>query len=202
MPSPHRDNGVMPAAGLLLTGGASRRMGQDKAALRAIETGESLAGRTARLLAAVTSPALEIGPGFTDLPAIVEAQRGEGPLVAIAAGRGELCRRGWDGPALVVATDLPRLTLELLSWLVEYPSPTSVVPVALGIPQPLFARYSAADLDRAVVLSATGRRSMRDLLDGADALLVGPEQWQPAARNPDALDDVDTPAELARRMPR
>jgi molybdopterin-guanine dinucleotide biosynthesis protein A len=193
----------MPAAGLLLTGGASRRMGQDKAALPAPDTGESLAGRTARLLAASTSLAVEVGPGWSDLPAIVEVQRGGGPLVAVAAGRRELCARGWDGPAVVVATDLPHLTLELLSWLVEHPSRRSVVPVALGVPQPLCARYSPADLDRAGVLVAMGRRSMRDLLDGTDALLVGPEEWSPAAGDPDALADVDTPADLARlRSPR
>jgi molybdopterin-guanine dinucleotide biosynthesis protein A len=193
--------GDMPAAGLLLTGGASRRMGQDKAALPATDTGESLSGRTARLLAAATAPAIEIGPGWTDLPAIVELQRGGGPLVAIAAGRRELSARGWDGPAVVVATDLPHLTIELLSWLVEHPSRTSVVPVALGVPQPLCARYTARDLDRAVVLAAMGRRSMRDLIDGSDTLLVAPEQWQPAAGSPDALDDVDTPEDLARLRP-
>jgi molybdopterin-guanine dinucleotide biosynthesis protein A len=190
--------GGMPAAGLLLTGGASRRMGRDKAALPIADTGESLAGRTARLLAAATSPALEIGPGYTSLPAIVEIERGGGPLVAIAAGRRELAARGWDGPAVVVATDLPHLTLDLLSWLVEHPSRASVVPVALGVPQPLCARYTPRDLDRAVVLAALGRRSLRDLLDGTDALLVGPEEWQPAAGNPDALVDVDTPADLTR----
>lgn len=195
--------GDMPAAGLLLTGGASRRMGQDKAALPAADTAESLAGRTARLLAAATSFAIEIGPGWSSLPAIVEVQRGGGPLVAVAAGRRELCARGWDGPAVVVATDLPHLTPELLSWLVDHPARRSVVPVAQGVPQPLCARYSAPDLDRAGVLVAMGRRSMRDFLDGTDALLVGPEEWQPAAGNPDALEDVDTPADLARlRLPR
>jgi molybdopterin-guanine dinucleotide biosynthesis protein A len=75
--------------------------------------------------------------------------------------------------------------------------------VALGVPQPLCARYSARDLDRAVVLAALGRRSLRELLDGTDALLVGPEQWHPAAGHPEALEDVDTPADLDRlRLPR
>ena len=148
--------GAMPAAGLLLTGGASRRMGQDKAALAATGTGETLAGRTARMLGAVTSLALEIGPGSQRPAGVVEVQRGGGPLAAVAAGRRELCRRGWDGPAVVVATDLPRLTPALLTWLAEHPSRASVVPVALGVPQPLCARYSARDLDRAVVLAGHG----------------------------------------------
>ncbi|HTT90755.1 MAG TPA: hypothetical protein VMF65_14475 [Acidimicrobiales bacterium] len=42
------------------------------------------------------------------------------------------------------------------------------------------------------------RRSLRDLLNGGDALLVGPEEWEPAAGDPAALFDVDTPADLAQ----
>ena len=49
---------------------------------------------------------------------------------------------------LVVATDLPRLTQGLVAWLARYPSLDSVVPVDGGHPQPLCARYSAADLVR------------------------------------------------------
>ncbi len=173
-------------------------MGRDKAALAASGTGESLAGRTARLLAAVTAPTLEIGPGHSNLAAIVEDQRGAGPLVAVAVGGRELCARGWFGPAVVVATDLPRLTGALLSWLANHPSTRAIVPVAHGIPQPLCARYPAADLERAVELVRLGRRSLRDLLDGSNALLVGPDEWEAAAGDPDALTDVDTPEDLIR----
>jgi molybdenum cofactor guanylyltransferase len=89
----------MRAAGLLLTGGASRRMGRDKATLTLTPAGESLAGRTARLLAAVTSPAFEVGPGHSQLPAIAEGQPGAGPLAAVAAGRRALCAFGWEPAA-------------------------------------------------------------------------------------------------------
>ena len=58
----------MTPAGILLTGGASRRMGTDKATI--VVGGETLARRTARLLSAVCDPAVEVGPGASDLPAV------------------------------------------------------------------------------------------------------------------------------------
>jgi molybdopterin-guanine dinucleotide biosynthesis protein A len=188
----------MGAAGLLLTGGASRRFGQDKGALVLSGSTESLARRTGRLLAEVAQPALEVGPGLSGLPALVEDPPGRGPLAALAAGSCRLQTLGWAGPAIVVATDLPLLTRGFLVWLAGHPSARSVVPVCDGVPQTLCARYAPADLERAVHLAVAGRRALRDLLDGIDALLAGPETWGPAAGDPDALFDVDTPADLAR----
>jgi molybdopterin-guanine dinucleotide biosynthesis protein A len=190
-------NGDMAAAGLLLTGGASRRMGQDKAALIHPEDGQPLARRLAARLLCATSPAIEVGPGRTDLPTAVEDPPGMGPLAAVVAGQRSLDSLGWSGPVLVVATDLPRLTPSLLVWLAGHPSPRSVVPVANGVPQPLCARYAAADLVTAASLVAAGARAMRDLLASIDAVFVGPELWARAAGDPDALVDMDTPADLA-----
>jgi molybdopterin-guanine dinucleotide biosynthesis protein A len=188
----------MHAAGLLLTGGASRRMGTDKATLAVMAGDEPLARRTARHLAATTSPTFEVGPGHSQLPPVTEDPPGGGPLAAMAAGHRQLRVAGWTGPVVVVATDLPRLTRSLLAWLADHPSARSVIPVADGVPQTLCARYSADDLELAVGLVAAGKRSMRDLLERIDARLAGPEVWTPAAGDPDALVDVDTPSDLAR----
>jgi molybdopterin-guanine dinucleotide biosynthesis protein A len=158
----------------------------------------SLAGRTAALLTRATFPVLEVGPGHTGLTAVIEEPPGAGPLVAIAAGWRRLEALGWTGPAVVVATDLPRLTNALLVWLATHPSSRSVVPVAGGVPQPLCARYAARDLGLACELTDRGSRAMRDLLGGIDALLAGPELWGPAAGDTEALSDADTPADLAR----
>jgi molybdopterin-guanine dinucleotide biosynthesis protein A len=55
-------------AGVLLTGGRSRRLGVDKASL--VLDGETLARRAARRLDAVCSPVLEAGDGVSGLPAV------------------------------------------------------------------------------------------------------------------------------------
>ena len=88
--------GPMTAAGLLLTGGASRRMGHDKATCLSWQA-RTLARRTARLLAATTTPTFEIGPGHSGLPRVTEDPPGAGPLAAVAAGQRRL--RGRSGPA-------------------------------------------------------------------------------------------------------
>jgi molybdopterin-guanine dinucleotide biosynthesis protein A len=186
------------AAGLLLTGGASRRLGQDKGALVLAGTTEPLAQRTARLLASVAEPAVEVGPGFSGLPAVREDPPGAGPLVAVAAGARRLWSLGWSGAVIVVATDLPRLTPGFLAWLAGHPASRSVIPVVDGFPQTLCARYEAVDLDVAVGLAAAGRRAMGDLLERIDAELAGPDRWEAAAGDHGVLVDIDTPADLAR----
>lgn len=192
----------MEVAAILLTGGASRRMGQDKAALPsgapADHPGpETLAARTGRLLQSVAALAIEVGPGRSGLPAVPDDHPGAGPLAAVATGAAAVAMRGWAGPALVVATDLPRLTLGMLRWLADHPSPGSVVPVDRGYAQPLCARYHPDDLAVARALVAAGERSLRALLDSIAVTLAGPRLWVEAAGCSDALCDVDTPGDLA-----
>ena len=57
-------------AGLLLTGGSSRRMGRDKAEL--VVAGERLADHAARELTGACEPVLEIGPGRSELEAFAD----------------------------------------------------------------------------------------------------------------------------------
>src|SRR6516225_7350637 len=187
-----------PAA-LLLTGGTSRRMGRDKATLVVGRGGTPLAERTAALLLAVAAPVVEIGPGYTGLPHVQESPPGGGPLYALAAGWTSLKERQWPDPArvLVLATDLPRLTLGLLTLLAEHPAPGPIVPLDKeGRSQPLCARYPMAALGAAAKLVESGERSVRVLLASLDPTWVAPSVWQPAAGDPDALTDVDTPADL------
>jgi molybdopterin-guanine dinucleotide biosynthesis protein A len=186
-----------PAA-LLLTGGTSRRMGRDKATL--VVGGVALAERTAALLGRVAAPILEVGPGYTGLVRVQESPPGGGPLCALAAGWSGLKELEWPESAgvLVVATDLPRLTAGLLALLASYPGPGAVVPLDReGHSQPLCARYPTAALGLAAELVGAGQRSLRALLAGVEPAWLTPSVWQPAAGDPDALRDVDTPADLA-----
>jgi molybdopterin-guanine dinucleotide biosynthesis protein A len=181
----------MPATvgALLLTGGASRRMGTAKAALPA-GAGESVAERTGRLLSQVAWPVLEVGPGWTSLPAV--ADHGEGPLAAIAAGWRALAPR--PDAALVVACDLPRLSTDVLTALVGQAGDldAAVVPEVGGRLQPLCAWYSAGALDTAAVLAGRGAVALKDLLAVIHCQVLPADAWAAT------LADVDTPEDLDR----
>ncbi|HEV2310222.1 MAG TPA: NTP transferase domain-containing protein, partial [Acidimicrobiia bacterium] len=136
----------MPA-GLLLTGGASTRLGVSKSELR--RDGERLADRGARLLGDVCETALEVGAGVSPLPAVREDPPGAGPLAAVATGATALHARRFAGPVLVLAVDLPFVDAGLLRWLAGAPGGT-LVPRIAGVAQSLCARYASDDLASAV----------------------------------------------------
>jgi molybdopterin-guanine dinucleotide biosynthesis protein A len=182
-------------AGLLLTGGSSRRMGHDKATL--VIDGEPSARRLGALLAGVVEPALEVGPQCSGLAAIVEERPGEGPLAALAAGWSALARAGHDGSVVVLACDLPLVTSAFIRWLAQYPGGRSIVPLVEGRLQPLCARWSALDLRRSVEQARRGARSFRQLLDEMAPVTVGPRDWEGVAL-PSVLADADTPDDLER----
>ncbi len=189
---------------MLLTGGRSRRMGRDKAAIPLAHGGASstLARRTADLLRSIAEPVLEVGPGYSGLPAVREDPPGSGPLAATAAGWSALAELGWKDPVLVVATDLPLLTSGLLRWLADRAGDLSLVPVAADRVQPLCARYRWSDLAEAAKLVEAGRRSMADLLSVIDAVLIPEEEWVGPAGDARVLQDADTPADLRRLLDR
>jgi molybdopterin-guanine dinucleotide biosynthesis protein A len=178
-------------AALLLTGGASRRMGRDKATLLAAD-GRPSARRTARLLAAVADPVLEVGPGHASIRAVPDGWPGAGPLTAVASGAAALRTLGWCGRVLVVATDLPRLDEALLRWLATHPYPGTVVPVVDGYPQLLCARYDADTVALAAALVGAGSRRMRDLIEGRPAHRAGPDEWGGVSAT-GSFRDADTP---------
>lgn len=180
-------------AAILLSGGASSRLGQDKTQLSV--DGTTLAVRTATLLQRVVETAVEVGPGTSGLPSTLENPPLEGPLAAIVAGVDWLRARGHSGSALVVACDLPRLTEQLLRFLVEFDSPGSVVPVVSGRPQPLCAKWGSRDLDSASEFLARGVRSLRHLYDQPDVRLLDESQWKPVAPE-NVFFDIDTRDDL------
>jgi molybdopterin-guanine dinucleotide biosynthesis protein A len=141
------------------------------------------AAEPGRLIEACRDPAPRGG-------AAAQAGGGRPAPGAVAAG----------GPGvLVVATDLPGLTVGLLRLLAGHPARGCVVPLDVaGHPQLLCARYPSFTLARASRLVEQGRRAVSALLDGEDVAWLTAQEWLAAAGSPAALGDVDTPADLAR----
>jgi molybdopterin-guanine dinucleotide biosynthesis protein A len=186
---------MTPTAGILLAGGRSRRLGVDKG--RLVLDGETLARRAARRLGAVCSPVVEAGDGVSGLSARREEPAGSGPLAALAAGGSWLRERGHQGPALLLAVDLPLVDEPFLRWLRDRPGePTTVLRVD-GRLQPVCARYGPDALVAAQSLVTGGIRALHELFDVVEHEVVEEDEWR-AVTSPDAFLDVDTPADAER----
>jgi len=188
-------------SGAVLVGGASRRMGRDKAHIEV--AGEPLAVRTARLLDAVCDDVLLVGgiaPAAAPGRPVSDPDDGAPPsamrglLAALEAARSE--------EVLVVATDLPHLHVELLLGLVAWPRHEAVVPRDLtGRLHPLCALYRREPaLAAARDCYVRERYALRGVLEALDtSYLEGSDldAIDPGARG---LTNVNTPAELARAL--
>jgi molybdopterin-guanine dinucleotide biosynthesis protein A len=184
----------------LLAGGASARMGSDKAHLPV--GGVACATRIARLLAGLFEEVLLVGgdpprdaPGrrVPDAPGPRCALRGA--VAALEAARGER--------VLLVATDLPLLTPDLVLALVAWPEADAVVPRSADGPHPLCALYRREPaLAAARPRLAAGRLKLQDWLDGLDTAWLEPADLARVDPEGTALTNVNTPEELARARAR
>jgi molybdopterin-guanine dinucleotide biosynthesis protein A len=186
--------GTISAA--LLTGGASSRMGCDKAHLEI--DGVPAASRISRLLAALFGEVLIVGG---KPPATAYGRRvadPEGPRCALRGVAGALAAASCER-VLVVATDLPLLSADLLLALVAWPEADAVVPRTASGLHPLCALYRREPvLAVARARLADGRLALRGLLDAIDTETL--EEADLARVDPDgtALSNVNTPEDLAR----
>jgi molybdopterin-guanine dinucleotide biosynthesis protein A len=178
-------------AGVLLTGGASRRMTTDKAAI--VWRGETLAARAARVLTAACDPVIEVGSGATELRCVREDPPGSGPLAALVAGARAM---GSRGPVVLLACDLPFVEPPIISLLAEWPGRPTVIPVVDGRLQYACARYGSDALARAEIALAAGDYSLRAAGEG-DHDELSESEWR-AVGATDTFADVDTPADLRR----
>ncbi len=180
-------------AGILLTGGRSRRLGVDKA--RVELDGETLAMRAASVLAAVCDPCVEVGSGASRLRCIRESPPGEGPLAALVCGVQALPVEP-DSSVVVLACDMPLVTAALLRCIAERPSAT-VIPIARARPQYGCAKFGGAVLVAMRAAYRTGTRSFKWLHGGAQhggIDWIDETVWGPYA-GPAAFRDIDTPAD-------
>jgi molybdopterin-guanine dinucleotide biosynthesis protein A len=183
-------------AGAVLLGGASTRMGADKARLPV--DGVAGATRVARLLAGLFEEVLLVGgEAPSDAPGRRVADL-EGPPGALR-GLASALAAATASRVLVVATDLPLLDEELVLALVAYPEADAVVPRAADGIHPLCALYAREPvLEIARRHLAAGRLPLHALLtavrtrwlEGADLAAVDPDGH--------ALLNANEPGDLAR----
>ncbi|MDZ7884871.1 MAG: molybdenum cofactor guanylyltransferase [Mycobacterium sp.] len=187
---PSADAGL---AGIVLAGGASRRMGRDKATL--VVRGQTLVERVVSTVGTRCAPVFVIaapGQALPDLPAQVlrDEVRGVGPLLATARGLRAAADTGGTW-AFVCAVDMPHLDAGIIDELIEAAA-SSVADVVLpwdGRDHHLAGLYRTALAARADELVAAGERSMRALVDAADTQRIVMEQRR-------ELTNVNTPQDL------
>jgi molybdenum cofactor guanylyltransferase len=185
---------VAPLYGLVLAGGESRRMGQDKAALH--YHGKSQLRSAFDLLSSVcehtfisvrSSQCAE--PTRAALPQIVD-RAGIGPL----AGIGAALEAKQDAAWLILACDLPFLSRAALTHLISRREPTRIATAYRstldGLPEPLSAIWEPASRDVVLSWLQDDKRCPRKLLTNYDAALID-------QLDAHTLDNINTPAEYA-----
>lgn len=203
----------MSAAGLcaaILAGGASRRMGTDKARLRV--GGEALLERTARLAAEAGLPVLVVGRprpadwgGSGAVRFLPDEVPGQGPLGGLqAALRAALSPAPLPallsppelaGAVLALPCDLPRLTSDAIAFLRDEARrrrpALGLYLSAGGEAEPLVAVYAAAALPLVEERLRAGQRSLQGLLRAAPfEALPAPDWLLPALHNANAPSDL------------
>jgi molybdopterin-guanine dinucleotide biosynthesis protein A len=198
---------MVPLTGVVLAGGASRRLGRDKALL--VAGGQTLAARAAAKLAAVcpevaaADAARNLLPGIPSLP--------DGPGHGPAAGILGAARARPGHRLLVLACDLPEVPIALLTELVkaagektsgreEARPPDLVVPRWAGRLEPLCALYGPAALEALASRVAAGHFALHELADEPELVVRFIEEPELASFGDPAelFLNLNSPADLAR----
>jgi molybdopterin-guanine dinucleotide biosynthesis protein A len=185
-------------AAAVLAGGASRRMGRDKATLHV--GGVALAAGVLAAAARVADPVVLVAPEghpARDLGARVVTDPGEGPLAALAAALAAL----EAGHVLALAGDHPGLAVELLAHLVALAPRGEAVACRRGPRlEPLVAVYRRAPAlaaARARLAGPAPGRSLLGLLDDLDTVVVEEAEWRALDPGGRSFVDLDDPGDLA-----
>ncbi len=187
-----------PVFGLVLAGGESRRMGQDKATLR--RAGQSQLAYVVHLLDELVERVFvsaradqQDDTERSRFEQIVDRYEGLGPVAGILSAMDEYPDVDW----LVLACDLPNIDAPTLTNLLQKRSPDRPFSAYRSsydsLPEPLCAVYTAASSDIVRGFVADGLYCPRKMLIRSDTLLL--EQPDPVA-----LDNVNTPDDLERSV--
>ncbi|MCV7018320.1 molybdenum cofactor guanylyltransferase [Mycolicibacterium aichiense] len=185
-----------PLAAVVLAGGASRRMGRDKATLPHPDGDTTMVEYTVATLSSRCAPVFVIAAPGQALPALDgqilrDEVRGVGPLLATGRGLRAAAEAGVER-AFVSAVDMPFLSTEIIDELAQHRGVDIVLPWD-GRDHYLAGIYNTALADHIDTLVAAGERSMRALAES----VVTQRIVMPASR---ALANVNSPADLAQQI--
>jgi molybdopterin-guanine dinucleotide biosynthesis protein A len=191
----------------ILAGGASTRMGRDKALLEL--AGETLLARTLHLLDRCRLQATIVGdPGrFAGLasraPIIPDDAPGLGPLGGIATALRHT-RKPWN---LIVGCDLPFLTDDWIRYLIGRATRAHkdaesrfdiVIPQNQGGPEPLCAMYHQRCVVAISEALSRGTRKVTAAFAGLRLDTILPEEWKAFDSGGLLFKNMNSPADYQR----
>lgn len=194
---------MIRTASILLAGGKSQRMGEDKAHLRLGD--QSFAALVAQTLRATTGYVVVVRAPGQVLPSDLHADlilddrtRGEGPLVALTHGLHAL--EGRAEIAFAASVDAPYLKPDLvrgiLATLTADPERDLAVPRTKDRTHPLCAAYRVSLVASADELIESGRRRLHDLLEVQNTLYLTEDTLRPWDDTLASLININTPDQL------
>jgi molybdopterin-guanine dinucleotide biosynthesis protein A len=191
------------AAGIILAGGQSKRMGRDKALLPVPGSRETtFVAYLAMLLAQYCDEVILVARDaaqFThytlpDIHIVTDCMPGVGPLMGIYTG----LRASRSSHSLITAVDMPFVQPEMVSFLLsQAQDDTLLVPVVEDIPQVLLSVYPRAHLSMIQERLQAGRRDPRALLDVVPTRYVTEAQLRKIDPQLRSFINLNTPEELS-----
>ncbi len=181
-----RPPGLTVASGYVLAGGRSSRMGRDKARLpwRDRTLIDFVASEVETATGSVASVGGDPVPGLRFVP---DAEQGFGPVSGILAALRDCCHP-WS---LVVACDMPGVSSEFLTRLLEAADGDGVVPVTPdGRQHLLCAVWSAGARDAFEAALAGEEHTVRRVVERLQVVFL-------PVRDEAVLRNVNTPGEYA-----
>jgi molybdopterin-guanine dinucleotide biosynthesis protein A len=186
---------------IIMAGGDSRRMGQDKANLILGE--QTLLQTVARTMGQVFPEVIisvrQQRPAMS-WPQICDHPSHSGPLAGLFSGL-EKALTPW---VFAVACDMPFIAPQIIECLSRYREGVqAVVPLVNGYPQPLAAFYAKGCLDVvSEILNGDGKHSFRAVLDRLKVRYVNENEMHEADPALRSFFDLDTPQDWAEAMNR
>jgi molybdopterin-guanine dinucleotide biosynthesis protein A len=193
---------VKSIAGIILAGGQSKRMGQNKALLPHPDNAQiSFIGYLTAMLTSMCTEVLVVAHDATQaeefarpgIGVVTDRVLDYGPLMGLYSGLSAIRTTH----ALVIAVDMPFVQPELVSFLLDQSlTDALLVPVVDNVPQVLLAVYPRTVLPLIEMHIQQGRRDLRSLLDVAPVQYIEEAQLRRVDPQLRSFVNVNTPEDL------